>query len=531
MSIEQEISTRLFTGSDIWSPRKSQPRRSGGYFFPPRLPSSSTAAEPRLPKTPKIVIPNLLKQGDAKQATNAARPLSEFIRGQQEKLDQRPRGRRRRPLSAPSIDNRLWPTEHSYAAWTICGQLVTIEDPQPGQGSPKVRLAEREEIRQLLAVNRLISTVIALYQGDDFSEGGVTRYMLHNDLGKALGAALGSALEFEASISLEHGEVPEQRPRSVPKKGFKPLKKSRFHPLGNFIIYQEPSSEDNLPDYAIKLFLLPVPKAFETKRQAERYIHKHVRHGNLPEACKIARVLRRALVTPIMRRGFKRPRDPEHFLEMVRRDPRVIQSELKVEWLPRCRQGADGIWRLEEQRNRSTVRHGVRHRLREDLLSEAERLVNGFKDQEIRRSLGEGFEEVEGLDRAMQLAFRSERVLPMNVKHRLGIADWTLGPEWPELHRRAGESPEGWGGHWIRAPFECGKPHTDGLRSRIVEFPIEDLAELLMRNSRGSEFWLIQEYRPVTHTSDKDPMPKIVLPISWEETVAEDGVLSGVGKR
>ena len=48
-------------------------------------------------------------------------------------------------------------------------------------------------------------------------------------------------------------------------------------------------------------------------------------------------------------------------------------------------------------------------------------------------------------------------------------------------------------GHWLRAPFEVGKPHTDGLRSRLVELHIDDLAGLLGQHGTKLVFWLIKD--------------------------------------
>ncbi len=42
----------------------------------------------------------------------------------------------------------------------------------------------------------------------------------------------------------------------------------------------------------------------------------------------------------------------------------------------------------------------------------------------------------------------------------------------------------------------------------------------------GREFQLIQEMTPLTQSLDKDPMPRIVLPISWEESLDQDGALA-----
>ncbi len=48
-------------------------------------------------------------------------------------------------------------------------------------------------------------------------------------------------------------------------------------------------------------------------------------------------------------------------------------------------------------------------------------------------------------------------------------------------------------GHWIRAPFEVGKPHVDGLRSRLVELRIDDLAGLVEVFGMEMEFWMVKD--------------------------------------
>ena len=48
-------------------------------------------------------------------------------------------------------------------------------------------------------------------------------------------------------------------------------------------------------------------------------------------------------------------------------------------------------------------------------------------------------------------------------------------------------------GHWIRAPFEFGKPGPDGLRSRIVELRIDDLAALLEDHGLEIEFFMVMD--------------------------------------
>jgi hypothetical protein len=91
-----------------------------------------------------------------------------------------------------------------------------------------------------------------------------------------------------------------------------------------------------------------------------------------------------------------------------------------------------------------------------------------------------------------KIAQRAERRLPEPWKNGVGLND-PFGPCWPVLHEKAGTPVEHEAGHFIRAPQEFGKPAADGLRSRMVELRIDDLAGLLAECGGVIEFWMIND--------------------------------------
>jgi hypothetical protein len=482
--------------------------------------------------------------GGPRQVANAARPLSEFIREQLTKA--RRNTRKRRPLSTPPIDTRLWLDDQWFAAWTLAGHLVTIEEAKPGQGAMPVRLATQDEIHDLLAGNRFIPTAISLYPGDDVSTGNVTRFFPDHRLEQALVAALARALEDERERARRY-EEPPLTPRET--CGFKPNKRSRFRPDGNFIVYREAAPELGLRDFVIDTLGGYVPTAFGDRRKAERFVRKHVRRRRLPDGCKIARVLACAKVRPVVRPGFRRPRKLQTFIEQIRKEPRIVKAELNVEWLPRYRQGANGEWGLEEFKIRRTVRQGVNRMVLNELREASIDAARIVEEAQIRRAVepagpvvgNEAIDKTlrklrhvtwvdqdmvdemevgrqqdlanfhvmqEGRDLEEQLrpfdrvARRAERRLPAPWQARIGLEDLTFGSPWLALRDQAGMAVENETGHWIRAPFEFGKP----VRSQLVELRIDDLAELLENHGVELEFWMI--------TDEVGGEPQWVLPAS-----------------
>ena len=162
---------------------------------------------------PKTLVSRLLRPGDPKQATNAARSLSEFIENQLDRL--RRRGKPKHRPSAPPIDTRLWLDEYRYSAWTLCGHLVVIQPPKAGFGASPVRLANVDETRVLLAVNKLILTVISMYPGADLRTGTVTRFIADHRLEMALAAAHERALADECALDQQHDEEPGPQPTGI----------------------------------------------------------------------------------------------------------------------------------------------------------------------------------------------------------------------------------------------------------------------------------------------------------------------------
>lgn len=447
--------------------------------FPRRRPDLTEPPAIRTP--PKILLPHHLQPGNPAQATNAARSLSEFIADQLKRV--RKRGRpKRHPYSTKPLDTRLWFDERHYAAWTTNGELVTIELRRPGYGASPVRLAAEEEILLLKAANRLIDQMISLYPGDSLATGTVFRFIPDFRLELALQAAHARALADETELDHELSE------EEAPTGTVHPLKKSRFRPLGNFIIYRDSPPAAGQPLFAIDTLGKAVPSAFEDRRQASRYINTRTRRGQLPEGCRAARVLARAMVSTIVRDGFRRPRSSQKFIEQVRLEPRLVDSELEVVWLPRYKQGKDGSWHLEEFKAKRTVRHGVTRRILAALQSCSAQAMRMLEQEEIASHINEPrrFEESSVLLDLQPAMDRAQRRLPSPWREQLGLDGI---PYWSDLHQNAKTLVEDDQAHWIRAPFEYGRP----LRSRLVELRIDDLAGLLEEHGLEIEFWLISD--------------------------------------
>ncbi len=506
---------------------------------------------------PKILVPSLLRPGDSKQATNSARPMSEFIHSQQDKLKKRgkPRGQ---PLSASPP---LWLDGNRYAALTMCGRLVTVENPRPENGNkgPWVRLATQEEICRLMAVNRLIPTVIALYKGDSLEKTPtVTRYKAHFHLGTALQAALARSMEIERAITEQVArEETAQAAQQKPKPPVARRKKSQFKPDGSFIIFHPATKQDGLPPYAIKIPGCPVPEAFEDCRKADRYIAKRRNHIHLPPGCQTARVMARAKVQPVFRKVLTSlPRDPEKLLEMIRREPRIVLPELHMEWQPRFAQGEDGEWDPQPFRNKGTVRHKVRHNLLVELQetsAETARLIEDLEIREIvepKRSTPQAIrcrksaakmrksswiypeiaDEVEQLaddlneqDRlkkiagetsavingAKKVADKAQRSLPQDWNVDMNLNALETSKDWQELSQRSQTASKVDDGHWIRAPIEVRGLNGSRPQGRLVELRIDDLVGLLEQFGMEIEFWLIKD--------STDAAPRWALPVRLEQ--------------
>jgi len=103
----------------------------------------------------------------------------------------------------------------------------------------------------------------------------------------------------------------------------------------------------------------------------------------------------------------------------------------------------------------------------------------------------------------MRVVQQAERRLPQSWLDQLGMQRESLGPDWSELGEARSVTDSG---HWLRAPCEHGRPHSDGLRRPIVELKIDDLAELCAVTGFRPRLLLIKE-------STIAP-PRWVLPVS-----------------
>ena len=113
---------------------------------------------------------------------------------------------------------------------------------------------------------------------------------------------------------------------------------------------------------------------------------------------------------------------------------------------------------------------------------------------------------------------RAFRLLPKSALESMGINS-LIGL--PARVRDNPMVPRPQDGFYIRVPYE----RVFGCRSetRTIELELSPEHAAMLH---GREFWLIQETTPQTQTMGKDPLPRIVLPISWEEAVDQDGVLA-----
>jgi hypothetical protein len=460
-----------------------------------RLPASSLTASgwPAAPRRERrVTLASLRRDGDAAAAGRAGGTLPQFVAHQRDLFRTRPRARADGAKGRCGIDSRLWLDDGHWLAWTICGELVSVEEIEPGsmRGSPEVRRLDVDELPAVFAAGRLIPTVIALYRGDQLARGPVRRYIAHHDLGRALEAALARARTDELLRLAETAPIASPVPAAATTLRAARTQKTRHHPLGNFIVYRAPRAGEDLPSYAAVLELPPVPEAFPDRRGAIRFLARMPRLGLDQADLEIARVLRSVEVQPVWRPGIQVPRDPKAIVELIRREPRVVLPDLKATWLPRYVQVGDGTWELKRAQKRGTVRGRLNEILLHRVSREGRRFAAMLQENAIRRRAG--FEEMpleSSFTTALRLVHRAERRLPESWFDQLGTPRESLSPDWSRF-AKAAEVAEA--GHWLRAPCEHGRAHSDGQRRRIVELHIDDLAALLEVAGMRPRFLLVK---------------------------------------
>lgn len=437
----------------------------------------------------RVEVGDLRRVGDPRSAIRAAQTLVEFIEDQMSQ-ELASHSRSRRSAKRKTTDPRLWLNKGHWLAWTICGELVSVEEIEPGsmRSSPQVRRLLPEELPLVFGAGRMITTVIALYRGDSFDRGPVWRYMAHHDLRRALEAALARAQRVEELLRVAATQIvkaPPARP-SVQRST-----KTRHHPSGNFIVYRRPSPGEDLPSYAAVLQLPPVPEAFPDRRAATRFLARLSRMGLDPTGLVVARIIGSVEVKPVWRLGIRVPREPEEIIELIQREPRVVLPELKAVWMPRYVPSDDGRWQLKQVQKRGTVRSQLNRILLRRVTDEGQRVAEALEDKGIRLNAGIGEESSsQFLSAALRVAQRGERRLPEAWLRQLGMQRESLGPDWSSL---AVAAPVTDSGHWLRAPCEHGRPHSDGGRRRIVELRVDDVAELLTVAGLRPRFLLMKE--------------------------------------
>lgn len=331
--------------------------------------------------------------------------------------------------------------------------------------------------------------MIALYPGDSLDRGAVWRYLAHFDLPQALQAALSRA-KSPALTPPVSSSPPPASPTTPPSQTATP-RKTRHHPLGNFIAYRRPRAGEGLPAFGAILQLPPVPMAFPDRRTARRFLRSS-RHLETPaDGLVVARVLGSVEVQLRWRDGFRVPTDTVEVAAMIRRDPRVVLPELMAAWLPRYVPSLKGEWLLEPTSKRGTVRTRVAEVLLQQVREEGRRVAHLFEENSIRRRIGEPETPIEQhLGAAIRVVQRAERRLPKVWRDQIGVAKDALGPDWSILATAPAVAD---GGHWLRAPVEHGRPHADGQRRWLVELRIDDLAGLVEVAGLRPQFLLLKD--------------------------------------
>ncbi|HEX5051024.1 MAG TPA: hypothetical protein VFZ65_04570 [Planctomycetota bacterium] len=457
------------------------------------VPHSHTV--PHRPRPRRTLLANLLRAGDPKAASRAAGSMAEFVARQLGLLATR--DAQGRPHRQPAhIDPRLWLDEHHWLAWAIDGDLVSVEELEPGcgRGSPEVRRVTDEEQRQVFACGRLVDQVIALYRGDTLDRGPVHRYMAHFDLRRALQAALARA---PATIVAE--------PEVVASDDEPPSGKTRHHPAGNFILFRPPASL--APFFAI-LPGAPVQAAFPDRRHALRRL-KTLRH--VGDGLVVARVCGAVDVQPVFRAGLRLRRFADELIAMVHTEPRVVLPELHAAWVPRYVEGEDGSWTLQQFRLERTVRTGWHEVILRQLGEQVDRVAPIVEENHVRRSLDEP-ELCADDEVSLALMQKAGRRLPQTWLQRIGMEPGSLPPPLRVLQAKSYSPPASEEGHWLRAPFEFRAPGASRPQRQLVELRIDNLADLLELMGFKLRFLLIRE--------SPRHEPRWVLPIRAVECLA-----------
>lgn len=463
----------------------------------------------------RVLLRSFVHAGDPKAATNAVRTFVEFVEAQIRKLDdrdaRRPKPSRgpRPPSQQPAVDPRSWLDHRRWLAWTLDGDLVAIEE--SGTGSHRLRrVAEPQDLHDILAADRPIKDVIKLYPGDDLDWRPVSRFMCHNDLRQALTAALERARRCERSTVAV--PAPATPPRPAPRLGKEVAhRKTRFHPDGNFILYRPADPANGLPAFVALQPGPPVPAAFASRRHAQRFIHRRRRPIDA-EGLVVARVIGAATVEPVFRHGLDLPREAEDLVALIRKEPRVVLPDLHAEWEPRFEEGDDGVWRPQAFKFKRTVRHAYTRQVLQELGEATQRVVPLMEAREIRLKVGGDDEPVPEVMQALRVSQKAERRLPQAWLDRLGMERESLGPDWRQLHGMSFAPPLHEDAHWVRAPVEYGQLYVDRKRGRIVELRIDDLAGLIELLGFRWRFLVVKDSTQVA--------PRWVLPMGEVEGLA-----------
>jgi hypothetical protein len=437
--------------------------------------------------------------------------------------------KRRQRLGTEVHDDHVWITTDTFAAWTVDGRLVAIREPSPqhGRQTHRVTLISVEQRRILFQFDVLAPTVIALYAGDSLTGSQpVTRFVWDYRLEAAHRAA---RLLFEAEQrEIEERERERRRLEAAEREPEPPVpkarilgrpkhRKTRFHPDGNFVVMHPVAPDHDLPPFAVTVPLMD-RKANRDRQHAKRAIER-VRRAGLCENLVAVRVLGAVDVRPRFRKDVRLPRGGGARLEMLRLEPRIVEVEMDVAWLPRFRPDEFGRWTLEELQHRAAVPVNYRRRLLREVQRKSVETVHKLDAMLLERTIGYDAlrnptdQRGDGIDEAFELIRHAERRLPAVWREQLGIAQESLGPDWRAIAAMREGAPsieDAACGHWLRATHEHAVGHrSDGEKRpaayRLVELCIDDLPGLVELAGWSWTFWLIKD-----STSSR---PRWVLPL------------------
>ena len=473
-SIMAGIEDKLFTNTDLWC---SQPVPPSSQYRSPSAPIMQVGFAAPQPQLAGLIV------------RKKAIPLPEFMKRQHRLLSAKPR---HRPI-------------HIYGeqlAWSK-GILVAVR-PQDSRVR-ELTEEERKEVRRI--------------------EIPITGYLDGRNALENCELCL-ARLEPEPAVEtkLEAPKTHRPLPRGA-SSARQPGAKRRWFPEGNIVAMRQTEVDFILAG------LHGEPIAFETKDRARRHYgpRRLSRQGMDQDDLIIARVTKRFRVEIRCSPEFQHL----ELDEMVA----YARPEMKVFYLPKLCLLKDGTWQ-PELRDLKNLQRKVLKRpasFNSELLRPLRELADqvtatGGRMDEISLLMEEAWggkkrlrnlvHELESLGAKLNVPGieRSFCLLPRSILRSMGITSLTA---LPADVRDNPMMPHASKSLFVRVPYERV---ADGKsKTRTIELELSRERAVMLH---GREFWLIQQTTPQTQKLEKDPMPRIMLPISWEEALDQDGVLA-----